>query len=157
MLANGIWIDQLYMASHNKRTFEKQWRSIDSGHWYLRYATAQFMNHEQELGLSDKELEALDFDYNSLIRHGKAELLRSSQEGIAFAFKYGVDIMKDMGMKMKPISSGGGTDANVFYKHKIKTPIISTGMKEVHSVKEYLLLKEFFNAAIVTLRVISKL
>ncbi len=52
--------------------------------------------------------------------------------------------MKEMGMKMKPIASGGGTDANVFYKHKIKTPIIPTGMKEVHSVKEYLLLKEFF-------------
>ncbi|MBU2530026.1 MAG: M20/M25/M40 family metallo-hydrolase [Elusimicrobia bacterium] len=65
--------------------------------------------------------------------------------------------MKDMGMKMQPIASGGGTDANVFYKHKIKTPIIATGMKEVHSVKEYLLLKEFFNAAILTLKVISKL
>jgi len=65
--------------------------------------------------------------------------------------------MKEMGMKMKPIASGGGTDANVFYKHKIKTPIIPTGMKEVHSVKEYLLLKEFFNAATLTLKVISKL
>ncbi len=65
--------------------------------------------------------------------------------------------MNEMGMKMRPISSGGGTDANIFYKHKIKTPILPTGMKEVHSLKEYLLLKEFFNSAIVALKVISKL
>ncbi|MEA3307251.1 MAG: peptidase dimerization domain-containing protein, partial [Elusimicrobiota bacterium] len=65
--------------------------------------------------------------------------------------------MKEMKIKMRPASSGGGTDGNVFYKHKIKTPIIPTGMREVHSVKEYLLLKDFFNAAIVTLKVINKL
>ncbi|MCG2726320.1 MAG: M20/M25/M40 family metallo-hydrolase [Elusimicrobia bacterium] len=67
------------------------------------------------------------------------------------------EAMLEMGIKMRPVSSGGGTDANVFYKHKIKTPIMPTGMKEVHSVKEYLLLKEFFNSAIVALKVISKL
>ena len=67
------------------------------------------------------------------------------------------EAMREMGMKMKPIASGGGTDANIFYKHNIKTPIIPTGMKEVHSVKEYLLLEEFFNAAVVALKVISKL
>ncbi len=47
-------------------------------------------------------------DFN---RHGKAHLLRAAQEGIAFSFKYGVDIMKEMGLKISVIRAG---KANMF-------------------------------------------
>jgi len=63
-----------------------------------------------ERSLGDKEYGGQFLGLN-LIRHGKAELLRSSQEGIAFAFKYGIDIMKDMGMKIDLLRAG---NANMF-------------------------------------------
>ena len=44
-------------------------------------------------------------------RHGKAHLLRAAQEGIAFAFQYGIEIMKGMGLKLDTIHAG---HANMF-------------------------------------------
>lgn len=46
-----------------------------------------------------------------LVRHGKAHILRAVQEGIAFSFRYGIDIMKDMGLKPDVIRAG---KANMF-------------------------------------------
>ncbi|NLZ18874.1 MAG: carbohydrate kinase [Bacteroidales bacterium] len=46
-----------------------------------------------------------------LVRHGKAHILRATQEGIAFSFRYGIDIMKEMGLKPDVIRAG---KANMF-------------------------------------------
>jgi len=62
--------------------------------------------------------------------------------------------MTEKGMKMKTVVSGGGTDANIFYGHNIKTPILATGMRDVHTPNEYLLLNEFFACAELTLKTI---
>ncbi len=43
--------------------------------------------------------------------HTKAHLLRASQEGIAFSFAYGIEIMQQMGMEIKTIKAG---HANLF-------------------------------------------
>lgn len=40
------------------------------------------------------------------VRHTKAHLYRAAQEGIAFSFKYGIDIMKEMGLKINVIRAG---------------------------------------------------
>ena len=50
----------------------------------------------------------IDLDFN---RHAKAHLFRASQEGIAFSFKYGIDIMKEMGLNVNVIRAG---KANMF-------------------------------------------
>lgn len=47
-------------------------------------------------------------DFN---RHDNSHLLRAAQEGIAFSFKYGVDIMKEMGLNISVIRAG---KANMF-------------------------------------------
>ena len=47
-------------------------------------------------------------DFN---RHGRAHLYRAAQEGIAFCFRYGMDIMAGMGMKVGRIHAG---NANMF-------------------------------------------
>ena len=47
----------------------------------------------------------------NFIRHGKAHLIRAAQEGVAFSFKYGVDIMNGMGIETKTIRAG---HANLF-------------------------------------------
>lgn len=46
-----------------------------------------------------------------LVRHGKAHILRAVQEGIAFSFRYGIDIMKDLGLDPSVIRAGR---ANMF-------------------------------------------
>ncbi len=50
----------------------------------------------------------LGLDFN---RHSQAHLLRASQEGIAFSFKYGLEIMQEMGMHVGVIRAG---HANMF-------------------------------------------
>ena len=47
----------------------------------------------------------------NFLRHGKAHLIRAAQEGIAFSFKYGMDIMNGMGIETKTIRAG---HANMF-------------------------------------------
>ena len=44
-------------------------------------------------------------------RHGRAHLMRAAQEGIAFSFKFGMDIMNSMGIETKTIRAG---HANMF-------------------------------------------
>lgn len=46
-----------------------------------------------------------------LVRHTKAHLMRATQEGIAFAFRYGIDIMRNLGLDTKVIRAG---KANMF-------------------------------------------
>ena len=47
-------------------------------------------------------------DFN---RHSRNHLIRAAQEGIVFSFKYGIDIMEEMGMKVSKIHAG---KANMF-------------------------------------------
>lgn len=46
-----------------------------------------------------------------LLRHGKPHILRAVQEGIAFSFRYGMEIMQAMGLDLKLIRAG---HANMF-------------------------------------------
>jgi len=45
----------------------------------------------------------LGLDFN---RHADSHIFRAAQEGIAFAFRYGMDIMKEMGVETKIIRAG---------------------------------------------------
>ena len=47
----------------------------------------------------------------NFLRHGKAHLIRAAHEGIAFSFKYGMDIMNGIGIETKTIRAG---HANLF-------------------------------------------
>lgn len=46
-----------------------------------------------------------------LVRHSRAHLLRAAQEGIAFSFRYGIDIMRELGLNLSVIRAG---NANLF-------------------------------------------
>lgn len=54
------------------------------------------------------EAQILNIDLN---KHTKAHLYRATQEGIAFAFRYGLDIMKENGLEATVIRAG---NANMF-------------------------------------------
>lgn len=64
---------------------------------------AERMLNNQEIGCS---IRGLDFNM-----HGKSHLVRAAQEGIVFSFKYGIDIMEQMGIPVKKIHAG---HANMF-------------------------------------------
>lgn len=65
------------------------------------------------------------------------------------------EAMRKKGMNMKKTASGGGTDANVMYGHGIEAPVLATGMREVHTTGEYLILDEFYSCAEIAAEVVA--
>lgn len=55
--------------------------------------------------------------------HNKAHIIRAAQEGIVFSFRYGLDIMKEMGMKFSVIRAG---DSNLFQSNVFKEAFVNT-------------------------------
>ena len=64
---------------------------------------AERMLQNQEIGCS---IQGVNFNL-----HNRSHLLRAAQEGIVFSFRYGIDIMKGMGMDVRKIHAG---HANMF-------------------------------------------
>jgi xylulokinase len=54
----------------------------------------------------DCSIHGLDFNL-----HGKSHIIRAAQEGIVFSFKYGIDIMEEIGIPVRVIHAG---HANMF-------------------------------------------
>lgn len=63
---------------------------------------------ERVLGNREPDCSVQGINFN---RHGKAHLIRAAHEGIAFSFKYGMDIMNQMGIATRTIRAG---HANLF-------------------------------------------
>jgi tripeptide aminopeptidase len=49
---------------------------------------------------------------------------------------------KRIGLDITSKSAGGGTDGNVYNLHGIETVVVGTGMKDVHTVKEYIAISD---------------
>ena len=58
-----------------------------------------------------------------------------------------------MGLRVETMSSGGGCDANVFNKKGIECANLGTGMRAIHTVKEWLDVKDMYAAAEMTLEI----
>lgn len=56
-----------------------------------------------------------------------------------------------LGIKATPVSSGGGSDANIYNGKGIKAVNLGTGMSKVHTVEEYITIKNLLNCAELTL------
>ena len=59
-----------------------------------------------------------------------------------------------LGRGMRTKISGGGSDANVFFEKGIPLGILGTGMREVHSVREYVALEDMIRATELLLEII---
>ena len=75
---------------------------------------AERMLENRQTGCS---IVGLDFNH-----HGKAHLLRAAQEGIVFSFKYGIEIMEQMGMSVSRIRAG---HTNMFLSPLFRTTLAS--------------------------------
>ena len=62
--------------------------------------------------------------------------------------------VKNLGYEIKHHTSGGGCDANYFNKFGIDCANLGTGMYELHTVNEYLVLEEFYRSAEIMLETI---
>lgn len=73
---------------------------------------AERMLCNKEIGCSIRGL-----DFNA---HGKQHIIRAAQEGIVFSFKYGIDIMGQMGIPVQKIHAG---QANMFLSPVFRTTL----------------------------------
>jgi tripeptide aminopeptidase len=62
---------------------------------------------------------------------------------------------KDLNMPMRTVTIGGGSDANVFNAKGMPAPILGTGMREIHTVHEWLDLGDFYTCADLVLRALT--
>ncbi|HWS53174.1 MAG TPA: M20/M25/M40 family metallo-hydrolase [Pyrinomonadaceae bacterium] len=58
-----------------------------------------------------------------------------------------------MGLDVKTLASGGGCDANIFNKLGIECANLGTGMRAIHTVKEWLDVKDMYASAEMTLEI----
>jgi tripeptide aminopeptidase len=60
----------------------------------------------------------------------------------------------NLGREMVPITTGGGSDANIFFEKGILTGVIGTGMRDMHTVHESVRLEDMVQAAELVLEII---
>ncbi|MBV8855436.1 MAG: M20/M25/M40 family metallo-hydrolase [Acidobacteria bacterium] len=58
-----------------------------------------------------------------------------------------------MGLQVETMASGGGCDANIFNKRGIECANLGTGMRAIHTVKEWLDVKDMYASAEMTLEI----
>ncbi|MDD2494375.1 MAG: M20/M25/M40 family metallo-hydrolase [Tissierellia bacterium] len=66
------------------------------------------------------------------------------------------NICKNLGLEVKKIPSGGGSDANVYNKNGIKAINIGTGMEFPHTLEERLSINDFVDVTKVVLEIMTK-
>jgi len=71
-LGLGIWTDQLYLARTGGVSLAAAWRDPRGDDSFTEFAQAALAGYDQRLGLPETVADSLDYDYNSLVRHGKA-------------------------------------------------------------------------------------
>jgi len=69
--------------------------------------------------------------------------------------KISMKAAKDMGLQPELCPSGGGSDANVFNEKGFPSVVLSVGMEKVHTVDEYILVKNLKNTAEYVLSIIN--
>lgn len=61
---------------------------------------------------------------------------------------------QNLGRTLKPRTTGGGADANVFFSKGIMTGVLGTGMRDMHTVRESVKLSDMVEAAELLLEII---
>jgi len=69
--------------------------------------------------------------------------------------KIAIKAAKDMGLQPELCPSGGGSDANVFNKKGLSSVVLAVGMEKVHTVDEYIFVKNLKNTVEYVLSIIN--
>jgi xylulokinase len=81
---------------------------------------------ERMLGNKDNGARISGLNFNT---HSEAHLFRAAQEGIAFSFRYGLDIMKATGIDPKVVRAG---EANMFLSSVFRETLSSVTGSVIH-------------------------
>lgn len=101
------WIKNMFGAQHTYETLNLEASRVEAGSNGL--FTIPFGNGAERM--LNNALVGAHFHNLDLNIHSLAHLVRSAQEGIAFAFRYGLDIMKENGIEPSIVRAG---KANMF-------------------------------------------
>ncbi len=61
---------------------------------------------------------------------------------------------QNLGMEIRTLATGGGCDANILNKKGLEVANLSTGMREIHTVKEWLDLNDLYTSAEIVLEIV---
>lgn len=61
-----------------------------------------------------------------------------------------------LNIELESVTSGGGSDANIFAQNGITTPVLGTGMKDVHTVDESIRIEDMVQSARLVLEIIRR-
>jgi len=61
-----------------------------------------------------------------------------------------------VGTKVETVTIGGGSDANVYNKHDITSVNLGTGMRDIHTVNEWIDLPDFYRSAEIVLECVKE-
>jgi tripeptide aminopeptidase len=61
---------------------------------------------------------------------------------------------KNLGVEVRTQATGGGCDANVFNTKGLEVANLSTGMRDIHTVKEWLDLKDLYLSAAMVFEIV---
>ena len=66
-----------------------------------------------------------------------------------------IEAASRMGLKVETMASGGGCDANIFNRKGIECANLGTGMRAIHTVNEWLDVKDMYASAEMTLEILK--
>ena len=66
-----------------------------------------------------------------------------------------IEAASRMGLKVETMASGGGCDANIFNRRGIECANLGTGMRAIHTVNEWLDVKDMYASAEMTLEILK--
>jgi tripeptide aminopeptidase len=99
------------------------------------------IHHEDDIPRIEVDLEK-DFPLNRIPENHPV---------VTMATKAAANLGRDLTLK----TSGGGSDANIFFSKGIMTGVLGTGMKDVHTVRESIRLDDMVDAATLLLEIIA--
>jgi tripeptide aminopeptidase len=66
-----------------------------------------------------------------------------------------IEAARRLGREVKPHTTGGGCDANIFNQRGLVVANLGTGMRDIHTVREWLDVRDMAASAEVTLELIK--
>ncbi len=129
------------VRSHDNAKLDKQVKHICD----CFYQEAE--NYSVMIG-GEKKVPAVDIDINRVYRSmdvpASAKVVQLVDKAVS-----------DLGHTIKHHTTGGGCDANYFNNNGLECVNLGTGMYELHTVNEYLVLDEFYRSADIVLETLK--
>ena len=129
------------VRSHSEEKLERQTQHMLE---CLREAASRHVLEDNGERFFQADVEAkIDRDYDRMHVDDDSAIVRLVQAAA-----------KNLSLELKTLATGGGCDANVLNQKGLEVANLSTGMREIHTVNEWLDLKDLYLSAQVVLEIL---